>query len=260
MLDNCEHVLEPRRSSASCSRPAPASRCWRRAASRSHAGRAALPGAAASPSGDGRDAVELFAERARAHDPHSSSRRQRRPRSPRSAARLDGLPLAIELAAARCALLAPDEIAQRLDAARALSAGARDAPDRQRTLRATIDWSYALLDDEEKACFARFAVFAGGATVDAAEAVTGADLDTLDHLVAKSLLVRRRQPATGRGFRCSRRSASTRAAASRPTPTPTPSASAIAATTSSSPSHATQRALWAPIASAHLAVLDADHR
>ena len=68
---------------------------------------------------------------------------------------------------------------------------ARDAPARHHTLRATIDWSYELLSDGEKACFARFAVFVGGATIEAAEAVTGADLDTLDHLVSKSLLVRR---------------------------------------------------------------------
>ena len=108
--------------------------------------------------------------------------------------RLDGLPLAIELAAARCALLSPQELAARLGTALgALGGGARDAPARQQTLRATIDWSHDLLDDDEKACFARFAVFAGGATVDAAEAVIGADLDTLDHLVNKSLLVRRSQ-------------------------------------------------------------------
>ena len=80
----------------------------------------------------------------------------------------------------------------------ALGAGARDAPARQQTLRATIDWSHELLSEDEKACFARFAVFAGGATVEAAEAITGADLDTLDRLVAKSLLVRRRQRTTAR--------------------------------------------------------------
>ena len=71
-------------------------------------------------------------------------------------------------------------------------AGARDAPARQQTLRATIDWSHELLSDAEKRCFARFAVFAGGATVEAAETITAAGLDTLDGLVAKSLLVRRR--------------------------------------------------------------------
>jgi tetratricopeptide (TPR) repeat protein len=109
--------------------------------------------------------------------------------------RVDGLPLAIELAAARCGLLSPVEIAQRLDTALGVAgAGARDAPARQQTLRATIDWSHDLLSADERACFARCAVFAGGATVEAAEAVTGAGLETLDRLVAKSLLVRRGSP------------------------------------------------------------------
>ena len=76
------------------------------------------------------------------------------------------------------------------DALGALGSGARDAPARQQTLRATIDWSHELLSDAEKQCFARFAVFAGGATVQAAETITHAGLDTLDGLVAKSLLVR----------------------------------------------------------------------
>ena len=108
--------------------------------------------------------------------------------------RVDGLPLAIELAAARCGLLSPAEIATRLSGALdALGAAPRDAPARQQTLRATIDWSHNLLSDDEKACFARFAVFAGGATVEAAETITGADIDTLDRLVAKSLLVRRHE-------------------------------------------------------------------
>ena len=107
--------------------------------------------------------------------------------------RVDGLPLAIELAAARCGVLSPAEIAERLDAALgALGTGARDAPTRQRTLRATIDWSHDLLSEAEKHCFARFAVFAGGATVEAAEAITNACLDTLDGLIAKNLLVLRR--------------------------------------------------------------------
>ena len=71
-----------------------------------------------------------------------------------------------------------------------LVGGARDAPERQRTLRATIDWSYDLLTSEERSAFAHMAVFAGGATVTAAETVTGASLDTLDSLVAKQLLAR----------------------------------------------------------------------
>jgi predicted ATPase/DNA-binding SARP family transcriptional activator len=148
------------------------------------------------PDGTGSgNAVTLFAERARAHDPDFAADARSGAAMTEICRRLDGLPLAIELAAARCSLLTPLEIAQRLDTALgALGAGARDVPERQRTLRATIDWSYDLLDEEERACFARFAVFAGGATVDAAETITGADLDTVDRLVAKSLLTRRPQP------------------------------------------------------------------
>jgi predicted ATPase/DNA-binding SARP family transcriptional activator len=141
----------------------------------------------------GADAVALFCERAQAHDPDFDLSTANAAAVAEICRRVDGLPLAIELAAARCGLLSPTEIAERLDTALgALGAGARDAPARQQTLRATIDWSHELLSDAEKQCFARFAVFAGGATVEAAEAITGADLDVLDGLVAKSLLVRRR--------------------------------------------------------------------
>ena len=143
------------------------------------------------------DAATLFAVRARAHDPELDLTNGNATAVADICRRVDGLPLAVELAAARCALLSPAEIARRLDAALgALGSAARDAPARHQTLRATIDWSHALLTDDEKACFASFAVFSGGATVDAAEAVTGAQLDTLDRLVAKSLLVRGRA-ATG---------------------------------------------------------------
>ncbi len=86
----------------------------------------------------------------------------------------------------------PAELAARLDhALPVLTGGARDAPERQQTLRATIDWSYELLDATEREAFARFAVFAGGATVAAAEAITGAGLDTLQSLADKQLLRRR---------------------------------------------------------------------
>jgi predicted ATPase/class 3 adenylate cyclase len=143
------------------------------------------------------DAIALFCERARAHDPGFDVSDGGAAAVAEICRRLDGLPLAIELAAARCGLLSPSEIAERLDAALvALGSGARDAPARQRTLRATVDWSHDLLSDDEKQCFVRFAVFAGGASVEAAQAVTGAGLDTLDQLVAKSLLVRRRQAHT----------------------------------------------------------------
>jgi predicted ATPase/class 3 adenylate cyclase len=140
-------------------------------------------------------AVALFCERAQAHDPDFRLGDADADAVAEVCRRVDGLPLAIELAAARCGLLSPAEIAERLETALgALGTAARDAPARQRTLRATIDWSHDLLSDAEKQCFARFAVFAGGATVEAAEAITGADLDTLDGLVAKSLLVRRQDP------------------------------------------------------------------
>ena len=142
----------------------------------------------------GEDAVTLFVERARAHDPAFDLGDGNAAAVAEICRRVDGLPLAIELAAARCGLLSPAEIAERLEVALgAPGAAARDAPARHHTLRATVDWSYQLLSDGEQACFARFAVFGGGATIEAAEAVTGADLDTLDHLVAKSLLVRRRE-------------------------------------------------------------------
>jgi predicted ATPase/class 3 adenylate cyclase len=139
----------------------------------------------------GVDAVVLFCARVRAHDPDFDLDDANATPVAEICRRVDGLPLAIELAAARCGLLSPGEIAERLrDALGALGSGARDAPARQQTLRATIDWSHQLLSDAERKCFARFAVFAGGATVQAVETITQASLDTLDGLVAKSLLVR----------------------------------------------------------------------
>jgi predicted ATPase/DNA-binding SARP family transcriptional activator len=106
--------------------------------------------------------------------------------------RLDGLPLAIELAAARAKLLSPEAMlarpGRRLEL---LAVGARDAPARQQTLRATIDWSFELLDDHERRLFSRLAVFAGGWTLEAAEAVCGAPvIETLSSLVDKSLVFR----------------------------------------------------------------------
>ena len=140
----------------------------------------------------GIDAVALFCERARAHDFDFRLGAGNAAAVAEICRRVDGLPLAIELAAARCGLLSVSEIAERLDAALgALGGGPRDAPARQRTLRATIDWSHDLLSDAEQQCFAHFAVCAGGATVHAAETITATGLDTLDGLVAKSLLVRR---------------------------------------------------------------------
>jgi predicted ATPase/class 3 adenylate cyclase len=106
--------------------------------------------------------------------------------------RLDNLPLAIELAAARVKVLSPHALLERLEQRLpVLAGGARDAPERQRTLRATIEWSYDLLTDAEQCLFARLAVFRGGCTLEAAEAVADADLDLLQSLVDKSLVRQR---------------------------------------------------------------------
>jgi predicted ATPase/class 3 adenylate cyclase len=103
--------------------------------------------------------------------------------------RLDNLPLAIELAAARARLLPPAALLRRLDEALPLLAGgAIDLPERQRTLRATIEWSHDLLDSDAKAAFRRLSVFRGSFTLDAAETITGADLDQLAALLDQSLL------------------------------------------------------------------------
>jgi predicted ATPase/class 3 adenylate cyclase len=103
--------------------------------------------------------------------------------------RLDELPLALELAASRVKALSTVQILTRLERRLPLlTGGARDLPERQRTLRATIEWSHELLTGEEQTLFARFAVFPGGATLDAAEVVARADLDTLQSLVDKSLV------------------------------------------------------------------------
>ena len=103
--------------------------------------------------------------------------------------RLEGIPLAIELAAARVKLLTPSQMLERLDAPLAmLTGGARDMPERQRTLEATIAWSHGLLDAPEAELFARLSVFAGGWTLEAAEAVCDAELDVLQSLVDKSLV------------------------------------------------------------------------
>ena len=103
-------------------------------------------------------------------------------------ARLDSLPLAVELAAARTKALSPAQILERLSSRLDLLKGGRDADPRQQTLRATIEWSYDLLTPEEQELFARLSVFAGGCTLEAAEEVADADLDTLQSLVEKSLL------------------------------------------------------------------------
>jgi predicted ATPase/class 3 adenylate cyclase len=130
----------------------------------------------------GSDAVELFVARASLPGADDAVRELCRA--------LDEMPLAIELAAARAKVLPAAKILERLSQRLDLFTGGRDADPRQRTLRSTIEWSYDLLDPGEQRLFARFAVFAGEATLSAAERVAGADLDTLGSLVDKSLVRR----------------------------------------------------------------------
>ncbi len=138
------------------------------------------------------DVLRLFAARARAVDPSFELDTGSAPEVAKVCARLDGLPLAIELAAARSKLLAPREILERLEREpHILPVGPRDAPARQQTLAATIHWSFDLLGPEERVAFARLGVFSGGCTLEAAERVCDVTLDNLAALVENNLLRRR---------------------------------------------------------------------
>jgi len=120
----------------------------------------------------GFESVQLFVDRARAVRPGFSLTAENAPAIGRIVRRLDGIPLAIELAAARLKLLPPQQLAERLDDRfRLLTGGSRTALPRQQTLRALIDWSYDLLDEEERWFMRQMAVFAGGWTLEAAEFV-----------------------------------------------------------------------------------------
>jgi predicted ATPase len=142
------------------------------------------------------EAVGLFLERARALKPDFAITNDSAPAVAEICVRLDGLPLAIELAAARITMLPPRAMLQRLTSRlKLLTGGARDLPERQRTLRATIEWSYALLDEGERLLFARLAVFSGGRTLEAIEAIcdTRGDLpvdafEGVSSLLDKSLI------------------------------------------------------------------------
>jgi predicted ATPase/class 3 adenylate cyclase len=140
------------------------------------------------------EAVALFVERSRAVKPGFSVTNDNAPAVAEIAYRLDGLPLALELAAARIKLLSPQAILARFNDRLDLLAAARDLPARQQTLRGAIGWSYDMLDQDERALFGCFSVFIGGASIEAAEAVCGpaipgADvLDLLASLVDKSLI------------------------------------------------------------------------
>jgi predicted ATPase/DNA-binding SARP family transcriptional activator/DNA-binding CsgD family transcriptional regulator len=158
---------------------------------------------------EGYESVRLFVERARYRDPSFVLT----PRNARAVAqicrRLNGIPLAIELAAARVGVLSVEQIATRLgDSLRLLTAGSRTATPRHRTLRATLDWSYELLSEPERKLFGRLSAFAGGWTLEAAEVVgakngieEGDVLDLLSRLVDKSLVVSGASPEAGGGPR-----------------------------------------------------------
>ena len=142
------------------------------------------------------DSVRLFAERTRVRLPDFVLTEENAPAVSEVCRRLEGIPLAIELAAARMGTLATEQVAERLeDSLGLLSAGPRTASPRHRTIRDTIGWSYGLLSEREREAFDRLAVFAGGFTLEAAEAVCpggritqGEVLDLLSHLVDKSLV------------------------------------------------------------------------
>ena len=143
------------------------------------------------------EAIQLFVERAGAALPTFVLTPENAPAVAQVCQRLDGIPLAIELAAARAKVLAVEQIAARLDDCfHLLTGGSRTALPRHQTLQAATDWSYNLLSDEERALLRRLSVFAGGFTIEAAEAVcAGAGLvadevlEVLAHLVDKSLVV-----------------------------------------------------------------------
>jgi predicted ATPase/class 3 adenylate cyclase len=141
------------------------------------------------------EAVRLFIDRALLVQPHFAVTNENAPAVAQICHRLDGIALAIELAAARVKALSPDQIARRLDDLfRLLTGGSRTALERHQTLRAVLDWSYNLLSPEEKILLCRLSVFMGGWTLEAAEQVCGQDgerldiLDLLIQLVDKSLV------------------------------------------------------------------------
>jgi predicted ATPase len=152
------------------------------------------------------EAVQLFVERARESNSEFAWSTDDAPAVAELCRRLDGIPLAIELAAARVRAMTPTEITAHLDRRfKLLTRGRRTAVTRHQTLRNTLDWSYDLLDDQERLVLRRLAVFAGGFDLDAAEAVVaGEDLDTFEvldllvRLVEKSLVVAERRSGVTR--------------------------------------------------------------
>jgi predicted ATPase/class 3 adenylate cyclase len=146
----------------------------------------AVPGEQAYPVPplEPQDGVDLFLARARAVSPSFVADES----VPELCSRLEHLPLALELAAARVSVVSPEQLLARLSNRLDLLKARRGVDPRQQTLRATIEWSYQLLNAQEQQLLARLAVFAGGCTLDAAETICDADLDTLQSLVDKSLV------------------------------------------------------------------------
>ena len=156
-----------------------------------------LPAADASLAASSRsDAVALFVARAQTAQREFSLTAENAAAVVGICRALDGLPLALELAAPRVRVLSPAALLTRLEnRLGVLEGGERDLPDRQRTLRAAIDWSYELLESPERTLLARLSVFAGGWTIEAAEGVCDADLASLASLLEKSLV--RSTPSPG---------------------------------------------------------------
>lgn len=146
----------------------------------------------------GYEAIDLFAQRAQAVQPGFTLDEAQASAVTQICIRLDGLPLAIELAASHVKVLPPSHLVQQMEASLgALSSGPRDLPQRQRTLQATIEWSYNLLSAGEKALFARLAVFNGGGTIEGIKEICNSKgsknlLKDLYALVEKNLVVTRR--------------------------------------------------------------------
>ena len=187
VIDNCEHLIDECAAVAEAIlRGCPATTIL--ATSREPLGIAGEQTWLVPPLSE-EDAVQLFVERARAVAPAFEKTADNEKAIASICRRLDGIPLAIELAAARVRVLPPEQIAERLaDAFSVLSSGSRTVP-RHRTLRETIDWSYRLLDEDEQVLFRRLAVFAGTFSLAAAEAVCGDVLELLSALVEKSLVL-----------------------------------------------------------------------
>ncbi len=200
VLDNCEHVIGA--AAALCAgllsacddmRVLATSREPLRVAgeTRYRLGPLSLPGSDDAADAVGYEAVVLFADRARRADPHFALTGENGSAVARLTTRLDGMPLAIELAAAQVETLGVSQLLDRIDDRFALLAdGDRLAPSRQRSLTATVQWSYQLLSERERRVFRAVSVFPGPFTLEAAEAVAGQDASpAVLRLVDCSLLV-----------------------------------------------------------------------